>query len=70
MMLISPSMINLFDKIIIVIKPVWNINDLLWEEALGNRRDSQMWALLSVCRELAMDYNTLPNVTYVFEHNT
>ena len=29
-----------------------------------------MRALLAACRELAVDYNTLRNVTYVFEHKT
>ena len=33
-------------------------------------RISQMWALLSAFRELAVDYNTLREVLYVFEHKT
>ena len=31
------------------------------------RRVSQMWALLSVCREIAVGYNKLPLVLYDFE---
>ena len=27
-----------------------------------------MRALLTACRELAVDYNTLPAIVYVFEH--
>ena len=29
-----------------------------------------MWALLAACRELAVDYTTLPEVLYVYEHKT
>ena len=29
-----------------------------------------MRAILGACRELAVDYNTLPNVLYVFERKT
>ena len=32
----------------------------------NNRRVSQMRALLAACRELAVDYNTLPQVLYIF----
>ena len=35
-----------------------------------NTRVSQMWALLAACRELAVDYTTLPEVLYVYEHKT
>ena len=35
-----------------------------------NRWVSQMRALLGACRELAKDYNTLPELLYVFEHKT
>ena len=35
-----------------------------------DRRVSQMRALLIACRELAVDYNTLRQVFYVFEHKT
>ena len=37
---------------------------------LTTRRVSQMLALLTVCRELAVDYDTLPKALYVFEHKT
>ena len=33
-----------------------------------NRQVSQMRALLANCGELTVDYNTLPDVLYVFEH--
>ena len=36
----------------------------------ANRRVSQMRALLVACRELAVDYSTLREVLYVFEHKT
>ena len=39
-------------------------------EACENRRVSQMRALLAACRILGLDYNTLPSVLYVFEHET
>ena len=29
-----------------------------------------MRAPLAACRELALDYNTLPKLLYVFEHKT
>ena len=38
--------------------------------AYNNRRVSQTGALLATCRELAMDYNTLPELPYVFKHKT
>ena len=33
----------------------------------SSRRVSQTRALLSACRERAVDYNTMPDVLYVFE---
>ena len=35
-----------------------------------NRPVSQMQALLAACRELSLDYNTVPKLQYVFEHKT
>ena len=35
-----------------------------------NRPVSQMRALLAACRELALDYDTLPKALYGFEHKT
>ena len=35
-----------------------------------NKQISEMQALLAACRELAVDYNTLRQVLYVFEHKT
>ena len=29
-----------------------------------------MWVPLAACRELALDYDTLPKLLYVFEHKT
>ena len=31
---------------------------------------SQMQVPLTACREIALDYNTLPKLLYVFEHKT
>ena len=49
---------------------VSSIHVLIWIKGSLQRRVSQMLAILVVCRELAMDYNTLPKVLYVFEHKT
>ena len=35
-----------------------------------NRPVSQMRALLAACREVAMEYDTFPNLLYVFAHKT
>ena len=34
----------------------------------GNKRVSQMRVLLTACRKLGVDYNTLLDVVYGFEH--
>ena len=37
---------------------------------IANRSVSQTRVPLADCRELALDYNTLPKPLYVFEHKT
>ena len=49
--------------------------DQMQHMKVNNRASSQLTSFtdaapLAACRELAMDYNTLPKLLYIFEHQT